>query len=308
MESKDQWSESLWDRLGRPKYVAAPMVDASELPFRILVRRHGAQLAYTPMIHAKQFLGLPSYKQTVFTTATDSTIDRPLIAQFCGNDPDTVITAAKQIQHLVDAVDLNLGCPQRIAQRGFYGSFLMNELSLVERIVTSMVQQLDVPVTCKIRIFPLDDEHQDVSYLEEMKKYTKEDFDLMTIEYAKMLERCGIQMLVVHPRTRKLSKGHFCAADMAVVKKIKDAVKIPVLANGNLEYHEDLEVAMQESEALGMMAAEGLLSNPKLFSDQKDSNPDWRCDLAKEYLEIAEQYPTTIGIMRGHCLRILFKL
>jgi tRNA-dihydrouridine synthase 1 len=282
------------------------MVDASELPFRILVRRYGAQLCYTPMIHAKQFLGLPSYKQVVFTTAEGSTVDRPLIAQFCGNDPDTVITAAKQIQHLVDAVDLNLGCPQRIAQRGFYGSFLMNDLPLVEQLVTSMVQQLDVPVTCKIRVFPIDDETPSPKG-EETKSFSKEDYDQMTIEYAKMLERCGIQMLVVHPRTRKLVKGHFAAAEMAVIKQIRKELTIPVLANGNLEYFDDTETVLEESDALGVMAAEGLLSNPRLFCQDSDPRIDAPCDLVLEYLQIAEEYPTSIGIMRGHCLRFLFK-
>jgi tRNA-dihydrouridine synthase 1 len=224
----------------------------------------------------------------VFTSAPE---DRPLIAQICGNDPSVIVECANLMlkQYPVDAIDLNLGCPQRIAQRGFYGAFLMDDLQLVERIVKSMVREIPVPITCKIRVF------------EDREK---------TVEYAKMLQECGIQMIVVHGRTRKLVKGYFDPADLQIIKRIKQELRIPVFANGNVEFHEDLEKVIQESNADGVMAAEGLLSNPKLFSlDNHDfKTPGDACDLALEYLDLAVQYPTTIGIIRGHCLRIMYKL
>lgn len=124
-------------KLGSPKFWIAPMVDQSELPFRMLCRKYGATGAYTPMLHAKIFSESEKYRNEEFTTCAE---DRPLLAQFCANDPEYLVAAGRLIQHQVDAIDLNLGCPQRIARKGKYGAFLMEDLDLVERIVSHAVQ------------------------------------------------------------------------------------------------------------------------------------------------------------------------
>ncbi|CAM8992782.1 unnamed protein product [Rhodiola kirilowii] len=154
------------------------MVDCSELPFRMLCRKYGADAAYTPMLHARIFSENEKYRSQEFTTCKE---DRPLFVQFCANDPDILLEAAKKVELYCDYVDINLGCPQRIAKRGNYGAFLMDSLPVVKSLVEKLANNLQVPVSCKIRVFPkLED----------------------TIKYARMLEDAGCALLAVHGRTR----------------------------------------------------------------------------------------------------------
>ncbi|KAL5079803.1 hypothetical protein RYX36_008224 [Vicia faba] len=95
-----------WTNLGRPKLIVAPMVDNSELPFRLLCKKYGAQAAYTPMLHSRIFSETDKYRKEEFTTCKE---DRPLFVQFCANDPDVLLEAARRVEPYCDYVDINLG-------------------------------------------------------------------------------------------------------------------------------------------------------------------------------------------------------
>ncbi|CAD6975149.1 unnamed protein product [Tilletia controversa] len=268
---------SSWDlyaSLGSPKRIVAPMVDQSELAWRILSRRYGADLVYTPMINAGMFV-------TAITASTKGKgkgkgrrfldenfdmdsgeegaeliqllgkehqgkrdTDLPLVVQFCANDPDTLLRAAQYVETQCSAVDLNLGCPQGIAKRGRYGAFLQEDWPLIFRLVNKLHLHCRAPVTAKMRIFPS---------------------LARTIAYARMLERAGAQILTVHGRTREM-KGHYTGlADWEAIRAVKKAVSIPVFANGNVQFPADFDLAMRRTGADGIMSAEGNLYNPAIF-------------------------------------------
>ena len=89
--------------------------------------------------------------------------DRPLTVQFCANDPDILLAAAKFVENDCDAVDINLGCPQGIAKKGNYGSFLLEKKDLIVSMVRKLKAELKVPVTCKIRCLPTEDQTLDLA-------------------------------------------------------------------------------------------------------------------------------------------------
>ncbi|GAA6013057.1 hypothetical protein JCM11491_000955 [Sporobolomyces phaffii] len=242
----------LWKDMGEPKYVVAPMVDQSELAWRILSRLYGANLCYTPMFHAALFSTQPKYQHEMFDLSPGSIegvapYDRPLIVQFCANDKDQWLASAEKLQGRCDAVDLNLGCPQGIARRGRYGAFLMEEWDLIRSMISHLHQNLSIPVTAKIRCFPT------------LSK---------TLAYASHVFASGAQILTLHGRTREM-KGQMTG--FASWDKIKQVVKlvqprIPVLANGGVPGSREVEPCLEETGANGLMSAEGNLYNPMLFN------------------------------------------
>ncbi|KAI3834197.1 hypothetical protein MKX03_030004 [Papaver bracteatum] len=282
-----------WKKLGEPKLIVAPMVDNSELPFRMLCRKYGATAAYTPMLHSRIFTETEKYRTTEFTTCKE---DRPLFVQFCANNPDTLLEAAQVVAPHCDYVDINLGCPQRIARRGYYGAFLMDNLPLVKSLVEKLAQNLPVPVSCKIRVFPkLED----------------------TLTYARMLEDAGCALLAVHGRTRDEKDGRKFRADWSAIKAVKDAVRIPVLANGNVRHMEDVKNCLKDTGVDGVLSAETLLENPALFAGFRTA--EWiegeeestkvggidQGDLLVDYLKLCEKYPAPWRMIRSHVHKLL---
>ncbi|QRV80665.1 tRNA-dihydrouridine synthase 1 [Ceratobasidium sp. AG-Ba] len=282
--------------LKSPKYVVAPMVDQSELAWRILSRRYDAQLVYTPMINAKLFAedSRRGYRDQNFNIPLGEEggpQDRPLIVQFCSNDPEKLLASALVVQDHCDAVDLNLGCPQDIARRGRYGSYLQDDWDLIHNLINILHTNLRVPVTAKFRVFP------------SLEK---------TVEYAQMLERAGAQILTCHGRTREQRGSNTGLADWEKIAAVKRAVKVPVFANGNILYQEDIEACLKATGADGVMSAEGNLYNPALFaglpSDSKlASGSRDHTTLALEYLEIVKSLKTETApsAVKGHLFKML---
>ncbi|XP_065874818.1 uncharacterized protein [Euphorbia lathyris] len=289
LDMKDRaWAH--WTKLGGPKLIVAPMVDSSELPFRMLCRNYGAQAAYTPMLDSHLFANDHNYRTHEFSTSKE---DRPLLVQFCGNDPDTLLKAAQMVEPFCDYVDINLGCPLRGAKQGNYGAFLMDNLPLIKSLVQKLALNLNIPVSCKIRLFP------DI-----------ED----TLKYAKMLEQAGCSLLAVHGRTRVEKDFNKFRADWKAIKAVKEAVGIPVLANGNIRHMDDIEMCLKETGVDGVLSADSLLQNPALFSgfrtaewavgNVREGNLD-QVDLLVEYLKLCEKFPVPWRMIRDHVSKML---
>lgn len=277
-----------WAAMGHPQKVLAPMVGASERAFRMLCRRHGCDLAVTPMIHARLFGECDKLQRDVLRDLEGSAEcgDRPLLAQLCGDDKDVLLACAQACAPHVDGVDLNLGCPQGIAKRGHYGAFLLEEPELVCGIVEHLTTHLSVPVTCKIRIVDKDDIG-------------------VTIELARRLCQAGASLITIHGRTKEMKGQEVGEVDWDQIQTVISSLDgvVPTLANGGVEGHADLARAMGATGASGAMTSEAALEDPTVF--------DGKCEdglgLAEAYLDLCKAHPPLLKMAAGHVHKLLFR-
>ncbi|ODV95696.1 hypothetical protein PACTADRAFT_43130 [Pachysolen tannophilus NRRL Y-2460] len=275
----------LFNAIGCPTKIVAPMVDQSELAWRILSRKYGATLCYTPMMHARLFATQEKYRKDMWSELDgDQKFDRPLIAQFCANDPEYLLQAAKLVQDKVDAVDLNLGCPQGIARKGHYGAFLMDDWDLVHKLIRTLHENLNVPVTAKIRVY------------DDLEK---------SLDYAKMVLDAGAQFITIHGRTREMKGQNTGLANWDTLRYLRDNLPNDTVffSNGNILYPDDIDRCIKNVNCDGVMSAEGNLFNPGVFwtkdNDKEKQYP--RVDkITREYFEILTKTP-------GHASRHAFK-
>jgi len=283
---KDAWN-FYRETLGSPRFVCAPMVGQSELAYRLLLRKSGCDLCYTPMLHAEEFAG-SSEEEMVRQGFTTCPEDRPLVVQFCAKSPEAFLEAALQVQDRCDAVDLNLGCPQSKAMRGGWGGALMDEENwhIVYAIVRHAASSpsLRVPVTCKIRVFA---------------------DDRKTVRFAKMLQEAGCSLVTVHGRQRDRALHH-APANWQAIRAVREALRLPTVANGGVDAPGDAERCFQETGCVAVMVATALLQNPELFlassalqehdaGDQcKGEQPALRRGVryCLHYLRICEEHPS----------------
>jgi tRNA-dihydrouridine synthase 1 len=275
--------------------VVAPMVDQSDLPFRLLARRYGANLCYTPMIHSRLFVTSKQYRSKFSGTWLDA--DRPLIAQLCGSEPEFVLEAARHLEPYVDGIDINCGCPQGIARRGNYGAFLLEQEETLLTLVKHLVKHLRVPLSVKVRLLP----PPNSNHLGEDPRYHAEVFDIPKHSlalYEKLVE-AGVHLLTIHGRTRHHKSRYTGQADWDTIRKAVDLFghRIPIFANGSIETYEDVEECLRVTNADGIMSSEALLEYPPLFyaEPQYPIRRIGRLQLAKEYMVLAKRYPPHIG-------------
>ncbi|KAI9510287.1 FMN-linked oxidoreductase [Russula earlei] len=257
------------------RYIAAPMVNQSDTPFRALAHNHGATLTYTEMLRPARLLSDPDYlafHRRALESGRPSA--GPVIVQVCGNDQDVIVRGARTIVDLCDGIgidaDLNLGCPQDVAREERFGAYLLGKKDwpVVQGIISSLSRSLSPPISAKLRLCSPASS---------------------TLTLARHLQASGSAFVALHARHPSARRRRQGAADLSVVKDLAEGLDIPVISNGNVRTWDDVLHNKDYTGASGVMVGETLLGNPYLF---EGILPD-PVTVSLEYLELCRTYPDT---------------
>lgn len=233
----------------------APMAGVTDLPYRLLCESFGAGLVCTEMVSAKAILYQNKNNKVIMQTEER---EHPIALQLFGSDPFIIAAMANKVKEPFDIIDINMGCPvPKIVNNG-EGSALMKDPDLAYRILETLVRTVDRPVTVKFRK-GFDERH------------------VNAVEFAKMAEAAGVSAITVHGRTRE--QYYHGKADWDIIRRVKEAVRIPVFGNGDIFTPEDAKRMVDETGVDGVAIGRGAKGNP------------WLVKRVVRYLETGELLP-----------------
>lgn len=267
--------------------VMAPMAGISNSAYRTIIKQMGAGLIYAEMVSDKA-ISYGNEKTIKMLYMKDE--ERPISQQIFGSDKDSFVKAAKYIESKMkpDIIDINMGCPvPKVALRNQAGSALLKDPNKVYEIVKAVKESVSIPVTVKIRS-------------------GWDSNSINAVEIAKMCEKAGASAIAVHPRTR--SQQYSGNANWHVIKLVKEAVKIPVIGNGDIKTCFDAKRMLDETGCDAVMIGRGLLGNPWLIKEtveylqsgklpQKVSKKEKLDMIKKHYQYLIETKPEKVAML-----------
>ena len=227
----------------RNNILLAPMAGITDLPFRLICEKYGAGLTCTEMVSSKGLYYNDAKTRLLLNTKNEQ---RPVAGQIFGSDVEAMKYACEYVVKFIDIVDINFCFPTPKIVKNGDGSRLLKNLELLEQIATEVVKSSKVPVTAKIR-----------------KGW--DNNSIVAVEVAKIIEKAGISAITIHGRTRE--EYYSGTADWEIIKKVKQAVNIPVIGNGDVKSKEDAEKMFKETGVDGIMIGRASIGNPWIFEE-----------------------------------------
>lgn len=239
---------NIFDKFEKPPLILAPMAGIADNAFRLLCKKHGADIVYSEMISSK---AVYFNDKKTFELATFEEAERPLILQIFGSEPEIMAYAAKRLYEFCrpDGIDINMGCPVHKIVSGGDGSALMKKPDLVYEIVSRVREAVpcEVPVSVKIR-----------------KGFDEGSINFLDV--ALMAQRGGCDFIALHGRTR--AQMYSGKADIEAVKQLKDALSVPLIGNGDVNSPESYD-NMIKTGCDAVMIGRGSYGNPFIFNNLK---------------------------------------
>ncbi|MBU1112015.1 MAG: tRNA dihydrouridine synthase DusB [archaeon] len=265
--------------------ILAPMAGVTDVAFRLLCKKYGASLTVTEMISAN---AVSRGNKSTIRMIDVVEEEKPRVIQLFGQNTENLVKAAKYCEDKCEILDFNLGCPaSKIIKQGS-GSALLERPNRVKEIIESLVEAVKIPVTVKVRLG--------------IRKS-----NINVVEIAQICEKAGAQMIAVHARTQK--QGYTGNSDWTWIKKVKDAVKIPVAGNGDVKTVEDYIRMKKETGCDYVMIGRATIGNPYLFKQIDDYNKTGKYTERDkkqqvedyfEYLKLAQEYELPFNNIKFH--------
>lgn len=221
--------------------ILAPMAGVTDLSFRKICKEFEPGLVCTEMVSSKAIFYDDSKTKLLMNTEGEK---RPISMQIFGSDEETMGYAAKYVSKLADIVDINMGCPAPKVVKNGDGSKLLLDIEKAEKIIKSVVKNSSKPVTLKLR------KGWDLN-------------NIVAVEFAQMAENTGVSAITIHGRTR--TEMYSGKADLDIIKKVKESVKIPVIGNGDIVDEESALKMFEYTGVDGIMIGRGTFGNPWIF-------------------------------------------